>query len=247
MQLTPILCLLAVLPGLEGQYRGGMKDFDNRKEGTTVELHASGNFVPLGVHRTCDPFEGGAKLYVQFYLPDQGSKRRGNAYVEAREIMDTHHYLMQSKPGNWKPGAWNVFGPWPSSDVIEPLGIGPRNIAVLAWYDDTDQERVYLPVDVQSRDRAKGDEQWTLYLETSLDVHSLEKYLVDSSQRRINLATEQCTISPGCVLFPAASSFAVRIDMSKYKEGVYELHLVGHQPGTSHTAVLPIKIYNPPH
>lgn len=220
-----------------------MKDFGNRVEGTDVELHGGEDLTLLGVHRSFELFAKNSTLQVRFYLPRAVSTK---VSVEGREIVDTRHYLMRSKQANWKEGDWNNFTPWPTKDVIDPLGLDPSNIAVLASYSVENAQLVYLPVDVVARTSQPRKQPYTFHFETSWDLHSLEKSVTGPSGHRTILTTDQCNISPQCVLYSSKSSHVFDVDMSGLPEGVYSIDLVGHIPGASMMPELHIKIYHRP-
>jgi hypothetical protein len=93
------------------------QDLKNRYEGFIERPIAS----PIGVtidivsftsHR--DVFDRDATLFVRFFLP------RGTVpTVTARELRERRFYRMQSKPWSFRPGEWDMFGPWPSAAVLD--------------------------------------------------------------------------------------------------------------------------------
>lgn len=223
----------------------GMKPFDNRMEGTAVELHGDEDITLLGIHRSFEQFPKNRILQVRFYLPDIGAPST-KVFIAAREIIDTKHYLMQSKPSNWNKGSWNSFTPWPTKDVIDPLGLDCGNIAVLAGYREENRPAVYLPVDVTAGPSQPTGAPYTFHFETAWDLHSLEKSITGPSGQTTALKTDECKISPSCVIYSAASSQAFEVDMSGFSEGVYSIHLVGHIPGNSLKPDVSIRIYHRP-
>jgi hypothetical protein len=228
----------------------GMKDFGNRVEGRAIEPHGSEDLTILGIHRTFEQFPKYANLRVRFYLPKVvvggGPNPSRKVFVEAREIVDIQHYFMQSRQSKWTDGDWNIFTPWPTKDVIVPLDIGSSNLAVVAGYRDGNAPPVFLPVDVLSGSPRTVKPSYTFHFQTSWDLHALEKSIVEPSGHTTSLKTEICTISPGCILYPATSSNAFELDMSSFPEGVYTMHLVGHVPGNSMKPDLTIQIYHRP-
>jgi hypothetical protein len=228
----------------------GMKEFENRFEGTAGKPHGNEDLELLGIHRVFDKFSRGANLRVQFYLPTVRAIAREasvakRVFLEAVEIQDTMHYSMRSKERNWDEGKWNTFEPWPTKDVIDPLGLDPTNIAVLAGYRDDGGVPTYLPVDVLETPRSVG-RPYTFHFRTALDLHSLEKSMVGPSGQVIPLKTEECKFSPSCVRYPAASSQAFEVDMSGLSEGIYVVRVTGHVPRTVVRPTLTIRLYHMP-
>jgi hypothetical protein len=226
-----------------------MKDFGNRIEGTTGRLHAREDLELIAIHRNFEQFARGANLQVRFYLPKptvqtQKTSIARKVSIEALEIQDTIHYFMQSKQLNWEEGKWNSFSPWPTKDVIDPLGLDWSNIGVRATFRDGNEPPVYMPVDVvQSSHLVKSS--YTFYFRTSLDLHSLEKLLIGPSGQITRLETEECKFSPTCVLYPATSSQAFDVDMTRLPAGVYTVRMIGHVPRTSVKPTLSVRMYHP--
>lgn len=231
-------------------FKEGMRSFDNRLEGTAVEPHGDEDITLLGVHGGFEHFTQGSNLSVRFYLPklvSQDKNALNRVFVEAREIVDTKHYSMRSKQLNWHEAEWNDFSPWPTKDVIDPLGLDPGNIAVLAGYRDTSRPPIYLPVYVLAGASKPAKSPYTFYFETSWDLHSIEKFVTDPSGRTSHLTTEECRIFPNCVLYSAASSHAFEVEMSAQPEGIYDIRLVGHVPNNSLKPTLHFLIYHYPY
>jgi hypothetical protein len=123
-----------------------MQNFENRVEGTNVHPHALQDFTLIAIHRDFERFKQNAELRVRFFLPPAVANADKKVFVEAVELQDSFHYFMQAKSSSaWKRGNWNVFGPWPTKDVIDPLGLLSENIGVLAAYR---AGMDHLPVDV---------------------------------------------------------------------------------------------------
>jgi hypothetical protein len=226
---------------LEGASAQEMKQFINRVEGTTIELHGDRDITLLGLHRKFESFSKNSNLAVRFYLPSMPSSRLTTVFVDAREIVDTHHYMMQSTQKSWMQGSWNTFNPWPTKDVIDRLNIATTNIAVVAGYRD-EKGLVYIPVDVSHA--GVSDQPYSLWYETSYDLQSLDEVIIDSSNHMVGKKTEECTISPNCILFPAASSHAVSLDLTKQNEGIYTILLIGHTPRSSQPWRMQVRIYH---
>ena len=226
----------------------GMRNFGNREEGTAVEAHGSEDLALLGLHRDFQSFPKNSELLVRFYLPKilpQGGSRRVS--LEAREIVDSRHYLMRSKQPAWSDGEWNSFSPWPTKDVIDQLGLDSSNIAVLASYRDGNTAPVYVPVDVLSTSSGTPVKRpYTFHFETSWNIHSLDKSVTSPDGHKTVLKADRCNISPTCVLYSAASSHSFDVDMKDFPEGVYTIDLLGHLPGTSLTPNLRIRVYHHP-
>jgi hypothetical protein len=94
--------LLAMAPWSSAQ----MKDFGNRREGTTMHVDALEDLAIVAVHRDFEPFPRNANLSVRFFLPAQPGSPAPDVDVEGIELQDSFHYLMESKQPALKAGAW---------------------------------------------------------------------------------------------------------------------------------------------
>jgi len=229
----------------------GMKDFDNRREGTNVHPNALEDFTLLGVHRNFESFPKNANLHVRFFLPQLPGNPKREVSVEAAEIQDSFHYFMQSKASiQWKDGNWNIFEPWPTKDVIDGLGIQADNLGVLVKYQIANKLPVYLPADVYQNKGQSGKHTYTFHLLTGQDLQSLEISVTNIAGTEMKLPKLELkcprNLHPNCKLYAAGDTLAFDLDMSPLSEGEYYLKLVGHAPRTSTQTSLDIALYHRP-
>jgi hypothetical protein len=228
-----------------------MQDFGNRREGTTVHVDALEDLTVIAVHRRFEPFPRNANLHVRFFLPalPPGSPKQ-DVVVEAVELQDALHYLMQTKNAPAKEGNWNVFGQWPTRDVIDQLGIEPSNLGVLAEYKVAGKLPVYLPVDVYQGDLPLGKYTYTFHFITGQDLQSLDISVTNKTGVQVNLPKPRLicnkSFNPNCKLYAAGSTQAFDLDMSSVAEGEYHLRLTGHVAGNSTPTSLEIVLYHHP-
>jgi hypothetical protein len=227
-----------------------MRDFGNRREGTTVHVDALEDLTLIAVHRNFESFPRNANLNVRFYLPMVAGGSKANVTVEAVELQDSVHYLMQTTNAPAKAGEWNVFGQWPTRDVIDKLGIEPGNLGVLAEYKIANRLPVYLPVDVYQDARPTAKHAYTFHFVTGQDLQSLEVSVTDKAGARVNLSRPKLmcnkSFNPNCKLYAAGSAQAFDLDMSSVAEGEYHVTLTGHVPGNSNPTSLEIVLYHHP-
>jgi len=224
----------------------GMKEFDNRFEGTTVRPHGLEDFTLLGIHRNFESFSHKANLHVRFFLPPVNPKSQVS--VEAAEIQDSFHYFMYSKSSlQWKVGDWNTFEPWPTNAVIDALGIQPDNLGVLAKYRLEGKFPVYLPVNVYEN-RKSSKQTYTFHLLSGQDLQSLEVTATTAAgmEAKVPEVNLKCPMDlhPNCVLFAAGNTLAFDLDMSRLPDGEYHLKLVGRVPGSEEPTSLGIALYH---
>ncbi len=241
--------LLATGAATRGQVQG-LQTFANRLEGTTVRPDALNDFTLLAVHRSFDSFSHDASLNVRFFLPKVIGNPNKDVVVEAVELQDSVHYLMRSKTVSWTDENWNVFGPWPTKDIIDKLGIEGDNLGVLAEYHVANRLPVYLPVDVYQKDKPLATHPYTFHFITGQDLQSLDIAVTNRAgkEMKVPLPSLHCSrgFNPNCRLYAAGSTQAFDLDMSSLAEGEYHLKLTGHIPGNATPTSLEIVIYHHP-
>jgi hypothetical protein len=227
-----------------------MQDFGNRQEGTTVHVDALEDLTVVALHRTFAPFSRNADLSVRFFLPKLPNDRNRDVFVEAVELQDSVHYLMHSKNTSWTDGNWNVFGQWPTKDVIDRLGIDSENLGVLAQYRMASSPPVYLPVDVYQNDKQLTKHAYTVHFITGQDLQALDVSVTDKNGMAVNSVKQHLacnkTFNRNCKLFAAGSTQALDLDMTSVPEGEYFVKLTGHVPGSSTPTSLDIALYHRP-
>src|SRR5215475_2483811 len=159
----------------------GMQSFSNRIEGTNVHTNALQDFTLIALHRGFQTFPRNATLHVRFFLPRSMDDPQKQFFLNAVELQDSFHYLMQAKTtGSWKDGNWNVFEPWPTKDVIDELGVEATNLGVLAGYRVGNEQPVYLPVDVYQDPSAFSKGVYTFHFITGQSLQSLDVTVTNS-------------------------------------------------------------------
>jgi len=227
----------------------GMQTFDNRVEGTNVHTNALQDFSLIAVHRNFQTFLPNATLHVRFFLPRMPGNLDKKVFVEATELQDTFHYFMQAKAaGKWKDGAWNVFGPWPTEDVIDRLGIQAVNLGVRAGYRLNNGPPVFLPVDVYQNDAQQSSQTYTFYFITGADLQTLDVSVTNTAGATMEAPKlqQKCNkaYNPSCKLYAAGSAHAFSIDMSPLPQGEYHVKLLGHVPSSLTPTSFDVLLYH---
>jgi hypothetical protein len=234
---------IILLPSASAQ----LLEFKNRTEGTEIP-HGDADMQVLGIIASPVTFGPSSTLYANFYLPSgslaEASVNTTTVDLEAREITPVRNYFMKSKSAPWQIGQWNQFGPWPTADVIDPKGIQPSNLTILAKYSKPDGSLVYMPVTISGENPSNSSNRYTLHFATSLEIHSLNVTITDPNGNIETLPLTQCTAYPTCVLYEADSSHALTLDMSNRASGVYRVHLIGHVPNSTSRPELSIQIFH---
>lgn len=130
LTLSLLLCATSVTPVLTKNQDDDWKrrnDKGNRYEGLISIQTGNPDLEVLSF--TCMLEEYGKEdvvLRVKFF-----SNAKGDLSVTAQEIETDRQYYMVAKRKNWQAGEWNVFGPWPTKDVIKKEDILSDNLGVL--------------------------------------------------------------------------------------------------------------------
>src|SRR5215470_1643355 len=100
----------------------GLRNFSNRQEGCNLVPNAGADFKLIGLHSGFQHFSSNSNLKVGFFVPSRKDSGARSLWVQAVEAQDSFHYFMKSNDSTqWHENAWNVFKPWPTKDVIDPL------------------------------------------------------------------------------------------------------------------------------
>jgi len=226
----------------------GMQTFENRLEGTNVHPHALQDFTLIAVHRDFQPFKENATLRVRFFLPRLPANPERKVFVGAVELLDSFHYSMQAKNSSaWKDGNWNIFGPWPTKDVIDRLSLQAMHVGVLGGYRVGNDPPVYLPVDVYEKEGQAFVRTYTFHFITGQDLQSLDVTVTDAAGAVMKVAKPQLRCKRNnCKLFAAGSTGSFPLDMSSLPAGEYHVRLVGHIPGNLTPTSLDIVLFHHP-
>jgi hypothetical protein len=226
----------------------GMQTFENRLEGTNVHPNALQDFTLIAVHRDFQAFKENATLRVRFFLPRLPANQERKMFVGAVELLDSFHYSMQAKNSSaWKDGNWNVFGPWPTKDVIDRLSLQAMNLGVLAGYRVGNDPPVYLPVDVYEKEGQPLVRTYTFHFITGQDLQSLDVTVTDAAGAVMKVAKPQLRCKRNnCKLFAAGSTGSFPLDMSALPAGEYHVRLLGHIPGNLTPTSLDIVLFHHP-
>jgi len=126
--LTIFAFSIVELPALVyGQFN--YKRRDNRFEGIKEIKVGSPDLELLSFtgYREKTPSESDVILKLKFYL-----EAKDSLYITAKELFPPFkYYLMKPTKKDWRSG-WQLFSPWPTTEVINPLKIKVENIGVVA-------------------------------------------------------------------------------------------------------------------
>lgn len=122
---------LALAARAEDAWKTTAADRGNRYEAAIAEDAANPEWELLSFTASRLKIPAASSLRVVFFLPARLADSIPTTFVLARELEDEHHYRMESKPAQWRTGAWNSFGPWKTADVIDGISGLRDNLGVL--------------------------------------------------------------------------------------------------------------------
>jgi hypothetical protein len=227
----------------------GMYDFGNRFEGTAPHKNALEDFTLLAIHRGPVSYDRNVNLEVSFFAPQLGQQASAIS-VEALELQDSGlHYAMRSKPLNqWKPYQRNIFGPWPTRDVIDRLSLKPTNLGVLVSYNPPNSPPIYLPAAVSANATAASGSRYAVYYATGRDLQSLTVTVSTDTGKPVNLglAPLKCetALNRNCKLYSGGSTQGFDVDLSSQPPGVYHLKFNGTIPRSTAVPAMEFAIYH---
>jgi hypothetical protein len=228
--------------------QAGSKEFANRFEGTRSVPTALSQFTPIALTRNAIHFQHNSTLYVRFFLPPIPTAH--GVTLRAKERQDSSNYFMDAKNPPWKPGDWNVFGPWPTKDVIDALEIDADNLAVLASYERDGASSVYLPVDIYEDESQLTGHTYMFHFVTGKPLQSLEISVTDATGAKVESQTRtlKCptSINVNCKLYLGGSAQSFPLDLSRQPQGLYHLRLIGRIPGSLEIVSEDFVIYHHP-
>jgi hypothetical protein len=231
----------------------GLQDFGNRMEGTAVRKDARGpDFTLISIEGRLDSFAPDSNLHVTFYLPSSDAGKDDNSiFVEASELVDSEHYLMQSSPKfKWQNGDLKDFGPWPTKDVIDPLHINASNLAIRAGRHIGASNSLYSPAFVCPRKCDLAARTYTIHFKSGVDLNKLEVSVNDAAGHLLKTLNQTLACNTAlfsdCIKFPRDATRTFTLDMSNLPAGRYLIHLIGRQPNTTDTTAMSFYLYNHP-
>jgi hypothetical protein len=247
IQMRAVTAVIAIL--LMTSASAQMRNFDNRKEGTKLQPNSLPDFTLIAVHKNVSQFGHNSTLKVRLFVPQLAEG--GHVAVEAAELQDTFHYYMRSLDSiPWTLGSWNVFGPWPTRDVIDQLSIDANNIGVLASYQSRSGELIYLPIDLLVNDVASSGAKYRLHFITGQDLQTLTVTVSDINGKSTPMKPQQLKcdtrMNPNCKRFAAGSTPFVNLDFSELPEGIYYVQLKGTIPNNTDPTSMSVALYHHP-
>ena len=232
--LTTVMLLL-LLPS-DPCKQQGMKNFSNRQEGCNVRRNAGADFKLIGLYSRFQQFSSNSNLKVGFFVPSLKDSKAHSISVQAVEIQNLFNYFMRSNDSTqWHENAWNVFKPWPTKDIIDPLRLHSQNVAVIAFYKNNNGRSVFLPVDVATDDGKPAIGKYTFQLMHEQYLQSLDLVVTNSAGKEVRNSHEPqvpCNYRT-CILWTGGNTLLFDLDVSSLPEDEYRLKLTGHRRDAS--------------
>jgi len=220
-------CLVALLSSLQSSAQGvrsPQHERANRFEGL-VGLPISGPNRPgldlISFTGFFESFTGNVDLRIGFFLPSQAPVQ-----IVAQELAEDRFYRMESKPGDWAPNEWSVFGPWPTGDVIIPDKVRPSNIGVVVHLDNRPEGRSLIaPAFVHQSTVAANLTRYRAQLRPVRTTLSAVDYTLErvEAERLVTVTKARLAVER-----PERQPFRVDLDATSLAEGRFLLSVVGH-------------------
>ena len=193
------------------------KEHGIRMEGRTYEeVSASGiELISFLAHK--EEFDPGkdVDLKIRFFLENDTS-----LFITARELNIRKYYKMKPIQTDWAKG-WQEFGPWPTKDVLSPLGLTLDELGVVGRIRTNDRigsGRV-APLIIYYSKLPEKIGEYTLYFIPRQELASAECRLYMQNEK---IPIQRELINKG--LFGGVP-FPIKIDISQQREGIYRLIL----------------------
>jgi len=171
-----------------------------------------------------------SKLNIRFYSP---SKTKAN--IRVTEINRFASYRLDAVQSNWSEG-WNRFGPWPTSDVIKPLGLEANNLGITVTESESPNDSGQLfPAILFEKKIPSLLEEYTFIVRSSTGLSPLAWSLFRiEGGRNLKVASESSYIEK----LPAGNPFDIRIRAKALVEGYYKLRIKGELVSLDQEAIV---------
>ena len=160
-----------------------------------------------------------SELNIRFY-----SLSKTKANVRVREINSLRSYRLDAARDIWSEG-WNYFGPWPTSDVIDPLKLEVNNLGITVTESKSPNDSGQLfPAILFQKGIPPLLEKYTFIVKSStgLSPFSWSLYRV-KGDRNLRVASESRYIEK----LPAGTPFDIHIRAKELIKGYYKLRIRG--------------------
>jgi hypothetical protein len=151
-------------------------------------------------------------ITLQFYLPAAASVE-----IRAGELVSDRYYEMRPAQTQWSSG-WNTFEPWPTAEVLAPLGVRISNLGVVATLADTQRARELVAVLPTPAARGALGGSYAFTFRTRNDLRKADWVLrADSADAALRRGSLQATAggAPATIVF----------NMGSLADGYYRLYI----------------------
>ena len=221
-------------PAQDDRWRS-VNDRGNRYEGR-VEIPVSSpelEIVSLAGFR--EPYDEDAVLFVKFFLAEPAP-----VTLQGLELQIDTQYLMEAKAGDWKVGEWNIFGPWPTRDVLDREGIPFTNLGVLIT-QEAESLRRYLPTFVYHSDPPRRAERYVLHLRPRVRLRKLSYTLTQLGDPEVELKAGRRLED-----MEAGAPVRLELDAGEAKEGWLRVDVEGSYKSEPGGPKLSFELYHRP-
>jgi hypothetical protein len=200
-------------------------DYNYRQHGNRMEglrrIPTSGSDVDLLSFIACRErisTQGGANLRIGFYVPSAGA-----VHLIATEIgrHGPSHYQMRPLQKTWDAG-WQEFGPWPTTDVLVPLGIPLESIGVVARVGtESEGSGAITPVALYANSRPTDCATYSMWLLPTNTLSTLDVVVASAAGHIFH--------RDRLLALPANAPFQVTFSLKAAPDGEYRAFLDGRE------------------
>jgi hypothetical protein len=191
------------------------KDRGNRKEGIKPFDVSGCDLELLSFLSYLEPAREDTTvgLKVRFFVPQDT-----NVFISAKELMPQKSYLMHPDTTYWREG-WCEFSPWPTGEVLKPLGIAPNQLGIVARLrKDWVGSGGVIPLCIYHTRPIAKVEKYTLHLRSKENLSKVQYTLrrLGSKEPVIGRITLRSK-------FYGAVAFPITFDLDDQRPGYFKL------------------------
>ncbi len=209
--------------GFDRNFESNKKQYEYKKRGIRKEgradiLVSAPDLELLSMLGYCEELnpDNNADLKIMFYL-----EKDTTLFITAKELKIREYYIMKPIQSKWKKG-WQEFGPWPTSEVLKPLGLSLTEIGIIGRIREKDRigSGLIAPLIIYHSNLPATIDQYTTYI--------VPKQSLENVKYKVFLPGEKEAITEGHIIeLFGGVPFSINIDLTQQSEGYYKLVLDG--------------------
>lgn len=215
--LTILLTIVIFLSGSISKESFEYKKRGNREEGIRAVGIGAPNLELLSfvAHKEKTKWDADIILRIRFFLPKVSS-----FYITAKELRVRKFYIMKPLQHKW-PSGWHEFSPWPTKDVLKPLGISLDDLGIVGKLNrDRIGSGEIAPLIIYHSSMPSQVNKYTLHFLPRDNLKRME-------YRLYKVYPETLVAQQRIMMLSGGSPFSITLDLSNQNEGYYKLIMDG--------------------